>query len=120
MAVVELGGTRPTGGAFPVGRLLLFSSLGHVGPSSPPGTLRPWAPFEYPWLGKGCRLRKAAGGSVPLRSHAHGLKVHGEAAQPATPPCAVSLLQAPPPPLLLFICLITKQELQSSLLYFCM
>lgn len=79
-----------------------------------------------------------------LRTHAQGLKVHGpredvgrplsralpspewsgaggsEAAQTPTQPCTISLLQAPPPPLLLFICLITKQKLQSRLLYFCM
>lgn len=41
-----------------------------------------------------------------------------EAAQTPTQPCIISLLQAPPPPLLLFICLITKQKLQSNLLYF--
>lgn len=39
--------------------------------------------------------------------------------QPPMQARTISLLQAPPP-LLLFICLITKQKLQSGLLYFCM
>lgn len=33
---------------------------------------------------------------------------------------APSAFCRPPPPLLLFVCLITKQKLQSDLLYFCM
>lgn len=41
-----------------------------------------------------------------------------EAAQTPTQPCTISLLQAPPPPLLLFICLLTKQKLQSPFALF--